>query len=34
MEVKWILDATDGKAMRSQLWLTLNKLDAAFTAAQ
>ena len=34
MEVKWNLDATDGKAMRSQLWLTLNKLDEAFTAAR
>ncbi len=30
MELKWNLDAVDGKAMRSQLWLTLNTLDAAF----
>ena len=30
MEVKWNLDAADGKALRSQLWLTLNKLDGAF----
>ena len=31
MEVKWNLDAADGKALRSQLWLSLNKLDAAFS---
>lgn len=33
MELKWNLDAADGKSMRSQLWLTLNKLDAAFVTA-
>jgi hypothetical protein len=32
MEVKWNLDAADGKAMRSQLWLTLNRLDGPFGA--
>jgi sugar phosphate isomerase/epimerase len=31
MEVKWNLDAADGKSMRSQSWLTLNKLDGAFS---
>lgn len=30
MEVKWNLDAINGKPMRNQLWLTLNKLDEAF----
>ena len=30
MELKWNLDAVDGKTTRSQLWLTLNQLDTAF----
>lgn len=30
MEVKWNLDTADGKPMRNQLWLTLNKLDRVF----
>ena len=29
MEVKYSLATTDGQPLRSQLWLTLNKLDAA-----
>jgi sugar phosphate isomerase/epimerase len=32
MEVKWNLDTADGKPMRNQLWLTLNKLDRVFAA--
>ena len=28
MEIKYNLQAADGKTMRSQLWLTLNRLDA------
>jgi len=32
MELKWNLDAVDGKTTRSQLWLTLNQLDTAFAA--
>ena len=28
MEIKYNLDAADGKSLRSQLWLTLNRLDA------
>jgi hypothetical protein len=28
MEIKYSLQASDGKALRSQLWLTLNRLDA------
>jgi hypothetical protein len=28
MEIKYSLQAADGKAMRSQVWLTLNRLDA------
>jgi hypothetical protein len=30
MEIKYNLQASDGKALRSQFWLTLNKLDARF----
>ena len=29
MEIKYSLNAADGAAMKNQLWLTLNKLDAA-----
>ena len=32
MEVKWNLDADDGTARRSQLWLTLNKLDGVLAS--
>ena len=31
MEIKYNLSATDGKPLRSQLWLTLNRLDGTFT---
>jgi hypothetical protein len=34
LEVKWKLGAADGKAMRSELWLTLNKVDGAFAATR
>ncbi len=30
MELKWNLDGTDGVSSRQQMWLTLNRLDAAF----
>lgn len=30
MEIRYSVNARDGAAMRSQLWLTLNRLDAAF----
>ncbi len=29
MEIKYSLNAADGATMKNQLWLTLNKLDAA-----
>jgi hypothetical protein len=29
MEIKYNLNAADGKPLRSQLWLTLNRLDSA-----
>lgn len=32
MEVKWNLDAMDGKPMRGPLWLTVNKLDKAYVS--
>ena len=32
MEVKWNLDAMDGKPMRGPLWLTLNKLDVPYAS--
>jgi hypothetical protein len=31
MEVKYSLNAADGKSLRNQLWLTLNQLDKAFS---
>jgi len=30
MEVKYNLNAADGKPLRSQVWLTLNRLDSAW----